>query len=136
MIVATGGDDNAIAFTSVTLVTGSSSSLSCSTLLIPKAHASAVTGIQCLDLPKADESHERIVSYRFVSISNDQRLKYWILTVRQDKAEAERLSVSRKANRYSSIGDASCIELTPRGWPKRTAIIAGIGLEAWNIEDD
>ena len=133
-ILATGGDDNGVAFTHITCNTGSHKLPTYSTLLLPRAHASAVTGIQCLGCRAEDDSPGRRTSWRWVTISNDQRLKSWVLTVDSTKPGAGGLSLCKDLGSYSSVADASCMEVTPEGHgQQRRIIIAGIGVETWNV---
>ncbi|MCJ1245216.1 hypothetical protein MMC30_002417 [Trapelia coarctata] len=134
ILIATGGDDGAIAFTRLTSSLDPSAPLVCATLLVPRAHASSVTGIQSLGShtrpPTATQ--EGYTSFRLVSVSNDQRLKTWVLSIDLGKEGVEGLEVGKERDVYSEIADASCVEVLPgEGGADRGVVVAGIGVERW-----
>lgn len=134
LIIATGGDDNAIAFTRVTSLPELPSPLICSALLIPQAHASTVTGIQWLGSTTSTYSQKKSASFRLASVSNDQRLKTWAVSIDLSQPGVEGLKVKKEANVYSAIADASCMEVIPgEGEEAGGVVIAGIGTETWRI---
>ena len=133
MIVATGGDDNAVAFTRITFNAEFPNLPICSTLLLARAHASTVTGIQDLG-PKLNSGQSlRKTSWTFATVGNDQRLKTWILTVDSRTPRAKGLSVRKGTSLHSSIADASCMEMTQGICGDKGIMIAGIGVETWNV---
>ncbi|MCJ1385393.1 hypothetical protein MMC17_008516 [Xylographa soralifera] len=135
VLVATGGDDNAIAFTHITFNAELPNLPSCSTLLLTRAHASTVTGIQCLG-PRLDPGlSDGRTSWTFATISNDQRLKTWVLTIDVRKSGAGGLSVRKGTSLHSSIADASCMEITPEACGEKRIMVAGIGVETWDVTD-
>lgn len=134
-ILATGGDDNAIAFTRLIRPLEPSAPPVCSTLLIPRAHASTVAGIQVLDTPVRIEAGALEFSFRLVSVSSDQRLKTWNLSVDLGKPGIEGLKVRKEGNVHSSIADASCVEVMHGEGGGAGVMVAGIGMETWRIGD-
>ena len=136
IIVGSGGDDNALAFTRVTFDQENSTPPVCATLLVPRAHASTITGIQCLNYSKASDLEPGKDPWRFVTVSNDQRLKSWALDVELEKPGVEGFAVRKQRNVYSSIADASCMELGPRqNNGDQVVVVGGIGLEIWRAKD-
>ncbi|MCJ1287952.1 hypothetical protein MMC26_007305 [Xylographa opegraphella] len=133
VIVATGGDDNALAFTHISMNVELPDLPVCSTLLLTRAHASTITGIQCLGPELDSDQSDEKISWTFATVSNDQRLKSWILTIDSRKPRAEWLSVRKGANLHSSIADASCMEISPGVRGGKKIMVAGIGVETWNI---
>ncbi|MCJ1438245.1 hypothetical protein MMC27_007633 [Xylographa pallens] len=132
VIVATGGDDNAVAFTRIIFDAEFPDLPICFTLLLARAHASTITGIQCLG-PQLDSAQsDGRTSWTFATVSNDQRLKTWILTIDSGTPGTEGLSVRKGTSLQSSIADASCMEMTPGFCGEKRIMIAGIGVETWN----
>ena len=98
LLVATGGDDNAVGITIVTAPYESwigEMGPRLTTLLIPKAHAAAINDLILLRDFQEDKSQELIhtsstgeqasaidtIQFILLSASNDQRLKKWIISV-------------------------------------------------------
>ena len=135
VIIATGGDDNALALTHITLDAESSHLPICSTLLLTRAHASTITDIQCLGPGLDHGQSDTSTLWTFATVSNDQRLKTWVLTIDSRKPAAEGLSVRQGSSQLSSIADASCMEITPGGRGEMKIMVAGIGIETWNVSD-
>lgn len=151
VLLATAGDDGAVAFSRMLLaeiagkdlpsqsIADSSvsqqgslhrSSVLTSTLLIPKAHASAVTALQLID--SKCERPDSPKQYRFVTSGNDQRLKTWLLTIDMDKPGVEGFAVSKERNEATAIADVSSMDLVKNDETgTRGVVIAGIGLEVW-----
>ncbi len=141
-LILTAGDDGAIALTLIRIRTPTLSGLfsfddtTTTTLLMPRAHASAVTGVVVLagvsesesEFESEFESNEQDGEsgngkkkgvVRFASVGNDQRLKIWEVGV--DMVEREGgggggggeggsgIEVRRVADVYSSIADAGAL---------------------------
>lgn len=153
VLLATAGDDGAVAFSRMSLAKKAAkevssqaldsfsdsqqqtlhwSSVVTSTLQIPKAHASAVTALQLVDSrSKGPDSPQQ---YRFVTSGNDQRLKTWLLTIDIDKPGVEGFAVSKERNEETAIADVSSIDLVKDDETgKREVVVAGIGLEVWSM---
>ena len=136
IIVGSGGDDNALAFTRITFNKLDSATPECATLLVPRAHASTITGIQCINHSGAMDTKTRKISFHLITVSNDQRLKSWTLNVNREKAGVDGFVVRKRRNTYSSIADASCMVVGSRqGDGDQVVIVAGIGLEVWRAEE-
>ncbi|MCJ1390601.1 hypothetical protein MMC18_003462 [Xylographa bjoerkii] len=136
VIIATGGDDNAVAFTHISCNTGSPNLPICSTLLLTRAHASTVTGIQCFNSRLGTDGSDGRTLWNFATVGNDQWLKSWILTIDSRKRGAAGLSVCKGTRSYSSVADGSCMQITPEGYGEtRRVMVAGIGVETWNVTD-
>ncbi|KAL8976580.1 MAG: hypothetical protein Q9205_007438, partial [Flavoplaca limonia] len=76
-LIITGGDDGALGMTRCMLSNVSTRPVT-STLLIPKAHAAAISAVEYLLGTPSKESSQTHV---FVSSGNDQRIKTWIVQV-------------------------------------------------------
>ncbi len=156
VLLATAGDDGAVAFSRISSAktTGKEllspqtadslidlqetlhkSSAATSTLLLPKAHASAVTALQLLDSNPKSEGPDTLKQYRFVTSGNDQRLKTWLLTIDIDKPGVEGFAVSKVRNEATAIADVSSMDLVRNDEAgTRAVVVAGIGLEVWSME--
>ena len=129
VIIATGGDDNAIALTSISARTDTTATFQFSTLLIPRAHAAAVTAVRCL-ISHGDAPG----SFLLLSTGNDQRLKSWRVTVVNQRSGADGIEVAKGSSESSNIADASCLEvLSESELGSMRVVVAGIGMETWEI---
>ena len=129
-LVATGGDDNALGLTLVGR--GDSAgpdAAAASTLLVPKAHAAAVTAVRILHGVSEAESKTVVVA----SASNDQRLALWRVVWNgfpmgeTGMVDVRRLKVHRMGWQSSDIADISGVHVIRGG----RLVVAGVGLEVW-----
>jgi WD40 repeat protein len=113
-IVVTGGDDNALGLTLMRTHTSGGDATpsrpitSFQTLLIPKAHAAAVTAI-CLCTVSFSLSQEFRI--RFLSTGNDQRVKLWSVSVHMERIGLSRYNSGIGGDTMSALGKfppASC----------------------------
>jgi WD repeat-containing protein 6 len=89
-LVITGGDDNALSLTLIRMFADDPSRVnfrkpSFQCLQIPKAHAAAVTAVCVLSVSRS----ESWVTVRFLSASNDQRVRFWQARITLDKLGCE-----------------------------------------------
>ena len=154
VLLATAGDDGAIAFSRIVL-SGSakeeaSSELSdslqrdhdsfpslaiplISTLMISKAHASAVTALQYLGYDSEDSPSVRR-RYRFATSGNDQRLKTWLLSIDMAQPGVEGFAVAKGQNVTTAVADIAAMDIVESDEERaQGVVIAGIGLECWSI---
>jgi WD40 repeat protein len=144
-LVVTGGDDNALGLTIFcpdSAFSGRSAS-AFGTLLIPSAHAAAVTGLTLLSQSETAEGNHLIT---FATVSNDQRVKIWRVTIHaQDVSgadtEMQNIWVEKIAELWISVADAAAIELLnarPDHDPRllnsaqteeRRVLVVGVGME-------
>lgn len=86
-LLVTGGDDNALGITMIANTSSPASQTennlapSFATLLIPKAHAAAITALEILD----SRIQADLTTFTIVSTSCDQRVKMWHVTVNRDE---------------------------------------------------
>lgn len=154
VLLATAGDDGAVAFSRMSLaeITGKEvpsqsaadasvdqqgtlrgSSAVISTLLIPKAHASAVTALEYMGCES--EGLDRPKQYRFVTSGNDQRLKTWLHAIDLEQPGVEGFAVSKERNVATAVADVSAIGTVESGGASaRGIVLAGIGLEVWSLD--
>ena len=150
IVLATAGDDGAIGFTRIscsnmdaprpdTLLIANASqrasadpSITHSTLLIPKAHDSAVTALQHVS-SGPDEAPYCQQKHRFVTSGNDQRVKVWQLTCDLSRPGVEGFAVHREQSVATAVADVAAIEKI-RGDERGVEgfVLAGIGMEIWS----
>ena len=135
LLIIAGGDDQALALTRLTYTptidedSKAHPTFYLTTLLIPNAHASAITGIAALD--KSEENG----SYRFATVGNDQRLKIWGLIFDGTKDGIEAVRIRKIRDVYTGVADASSLE----GYEDQAGVwrvlAAGIGMESWKVDE-
>lgn len=133
-LIVTGGDDGAIALTRVGIYSPSEVVFDTTSLLIPRAHASAVTGVAFRGEYGRENGDGK--GFTLASVGNDQRLKIWEVGVGQEKEGVQNIEVSKVANMYTSIADASSIGTYRDTGGQRWVLVAGIGVERWRIGDE
>ena len=134
-LIMTGGDDGAVAFTRVGIRSPSEVVFEAASLLIPGAHASAVTGTVFIGKPTSDTQGENPKGFILASVGNDQRLKIWEVGLDMTQEGAEGIIISRMANVYTSVADASSLAAYRDANGRRWLLVAGIGMERWTIGD-
>ena len=131
-LIVTCGDDQALALINITAQDGVSADhdLTHAVLLLPNAHASAVTALTYL----GNDATEMCVNYDFASVGNDQQLNVWEVIDDMRGEGIERFKLRRKTRLHTSVADASALEAfaVQDGGPYRFCI-AGIGMETWCI---
>lgn len=167
--IATGGDDNAIALTSIVYhrklgtikarakylendakdSEADVSQFCFDTTIIPKAHAAAVSALLWLDTKPETETepyehgptmtaHTRNV--RLLSASKDQILQTWDIRLlsQHDKKSEQPMNTSvqvlGRTKRNSEIADIACLSVY---WSRgvRKVLVAGVGVELWDLEN-
>lgn len=154
VLLATAGDDGAVAFSRMSLAKEAGKEVSSqalvdssvnrqgtlreswavtSTLLIPKAHASAVTALQYMGCES--EGLDRPKQYRILTSGHDQRLKTWLLAIDLEQPRVEGFAVSKERNVATAVADVSAIGTVENGGASaRGIVLAGIGLEVWSLD--
>ena len=133
IILVTAGDDSGLAFTRIASFTNPMNNApQFSTLLIPNAHAAAITAVQYVCPLGSDSKDPTISRHRFATSGPDQRLKFWLLSVDMERSGAGGLQVVKEANVHTSVPDASCV-YTFAGMETEGGriVVAGIGMEVW-----
>ncbi|KAK3949539.1 hypothetical protein QBC32DRAFT_378422 [Pseudoneurospora amorphoporcata] len=124
--VVTGGDDNAVIFTSLRLVhVGHSYKALSSRSRVKGAHAAGVTGICMVREERGGDGEEAVVDV--VSISNDQRVKLWRAVWKEGSEEPAKVTLLD--NQYSSVADAGDVEVIKEG----RVMVGGVGMEVWDF---
>ena len=126
MLVATGGDDNALAITIYNTENLYSEPRS---VILRSAHAAAITGLCFLSgsLVSAAYDEEEL---RITSSSNDQRLKEWSLKL----SKAGNVKIELVGDAFTSVADVGDLAVLRSGMKGHTKVlIAGNGMEAYRV---
>ena len=118
-LIFTAGDDNAIGISRIDKIGD------IKTLVIPRAHAAAVTGLAIV--PEGDN----LLS--MISVSIDQRLKLWEVSLDATSHGADGIDVKLKRNVSTSVADVSSIEVCKPFDESTAVILAGVGMDVWRI---
>jgi WD repeat-containing protein 6 len=116
-IVITGGDDNALGLTLMRTHTSGGNTTSSrpitsfQTLLIPKAHAAAITAMRLCKLSFSLSEEFRI---RFLSTGNDQHVKLWSVSVYIERIGLLRCNSSIGGDAMSALGKYSLRRIVVR----------------------
>jgi WD40 repeat protein len=141
-IILTGGDDNALGIT-LRFSHDESTQSRFQTLLIPKAHTAAVTGLRTISHSSTTAEHSII----FVSAGNDQRVKVWLLriplSIPKLDAGMEYLQISRLRECWTCVADVSNVALLSVRKDEQSgivrefeAVVVGVGMEVLRIVVD
>lgn len=120
MLIFTGGDDNALG---ITLITADNEC----TLVVPSAHAAAITGLAVLAT-----QDQRLW---LVSASLDQRLKVWRLDVDLGQPGVAGIEVELWQNVFTAVADASSLATCESGNGGSGLLVCGVGIEIWGFQD-
>jgi WD40 repeat protein len=151
-LLVTASDDNGIALSRFPVNPNADSDTKdfCSTLLIPRAHAAAVTALATYRCQKTTstttpDSEEEDIFY-LLSASIDQRIKLWEVQVdtraagQSSGSSAESVQVRKVQNVYTSVADVSCISLlrldsNEDGDDEGSVgvLVCGVGMDVWRI---
>ncbi|CAK7197363.1 WD repeat-containing protein 6 [Sporothrix eucalyptigena] len=129
-LIFTGGDDNAIAVTSLSeMQDGDNSAFSFrKTFRVSSAHAAAVTGARILLHEMSETGDSRLT---VATSSNDQRVKAWRVIVPAGRS-AVCVRIQLLDDRYSAIADPGDVE-SIGGPEEASAIVVGMGMETWSL---
>lgn len=128
--IATAGDDNSVG---LTIMTTTESQIRFESILIPKAHAAAVTSLALLNR-KSDTNQGEII---LVTTGNDQRIKVWKILIPSKNDALEQLNtplqIQKLAECWTSIADVGGIRVLPTltelKEEKVRLITVGVGME-------
>ncbi|KEQ59200.1 WD40 repeat-like protein, partial [Aureobasidium melanogenum CBS 110374] len=119
-LLLTGGDDNAVAFT-VCAWSAAQGKPQVNTLIIPRAHTAAVTGVEILA-----SSTSKVLTVATTSI--DQRVKIWQVCYDMSLPGIDGLTVERKGNHFTAVADVSGLAALSAS----SVIVCGVGLDVWS----
>lgn len=120
-LLVTAGDDNGIGISRV------SAEGEVSTLLIPRAHAAAITG---LAVHKTSDDRLQIISAGI-----DQRVKLWEVKVDTKAEGTEGITVRKAQNVFTSVADVSSLALLQLENGTTGVLICGVGMDVWSLSD-
>jgi WD40 repeat protein len=131
IVVATGGDDNALG---ITLYSTDTLPTPPKSIILPSAHAAAVTGLSFSLAPLRDANMEE---FRIVSSSNDQRVKEWVVKV-YGQGKMELRKVGDIFTSVADVGDVVDIadgasSIGEPGMRKNKVLVAGNGMEVFGV---
>lgn len=154
-IILTGGDDNGLAITRLDISAARNASLQTSTLLIPRAHAAALTTLVAFECDSdsvrrtVGEPNEKDLSSvtfaKIITTGNDQRLKCWQVEIDAQKPGVEGVHVRRTHNEYSPIADAASMDILidhgvaeeasadAHKATRRQVVVCGVGMQVWEM---
>ncbi|TIA34858.1 WD40 repeat-like protein [Aureobasidium pullulans] len=119
-LLLTGGDDNAVAF-SICAWHPAQCTPQVSTVIIPRAHAAAVTGVEILASSTAN-----LLTVATTSI--DQRLKLWEVQYDSSLPGLDGLSIKRRGNYSTAVADVSDLAALDSS----SLIVCGVGMDVWS----
>ncbi|KAH7327209.1 WD repeat protein-like protein [Rhexocercosporidium sp. MPI-PUGE-AT-0058] len=130
-VVATGGDDNALAMSVYPLSYLQSSQLSPSIFILRTAHSAAITGLSIVPDVDAD-------AFGIITSGNDQRVKSWQVRLHFGTNSAPhvsaQLNISQIGDVFTSVADVGDLSIlsTGEGDPTK-ALVVGNGMDIWDI---
>ncbi|TKA75050.1 hypothetical protein B0A55_05994 [Friedmanniomyces simplex] len=119
-LVITGGDDNGIGITRLTQSGGMD------TLLMPRAHAAAVTGLIIL--------HSSGGRLTFASAGIDQRLKLWRVTVNIEQSGIDGVEIECVKSDFTAVADVSSLTSYRLADGTKGVLVAGVGMDLWGVQ--
>jgi WD40 repeat protein len=127
-LLVTAGDDNGIGFSRVHAERfHENGEPEIATLLIPRAHAAAVTA---LAMYKYDKD-----CFYVLSASIDQRVKLWDVRVVVTARGVDRVKVSKVQNVSTSVADVSSMALLQLEDGRKGVLVCGVGMDVWCLQD-
>jgi WD40 repeat protein len=120
-LLLTAGDDNALGLSRI------DDKNEISTLLIPRAHAAAVTALAVFKY--GDDC------FYVLSASIDQRIKVWDVRIDVTVPGVESLRVRRVQNVFTSVADVSSMALVQLEDGSTGVLVCGVGMDVWRLED-
>jgi WD40 repeat protein len=120
-LLLTAGDDNALGLSRIDVKN------EISTLLIPRAHAAAVTALAVFKY--GDDS------FYVLSASIDQRVKLWDVRIDVTVPGVEDMQVRKVQNVFSSVADVSSMALLRLEDGSTGVLVCGVGMDVWRLED-
>ncbi|KAK5104675.1 WD repeat-containing protein 6 [Lithohypha guttulata] len=156
-LVVTGGDDNALAFTIASRMHETDKEMPETfryrSLIIPKAHAAALTALTIIEL--GCDAEERRV-FVVITAGNDQRVQTWLVkiilsalpTMGEENSHAsttsstaisldlvELIQIDFLAEQYTNVADISNLAVMSAEFPsgKAQVLVVGIGMETVDV---
>ena len=118
-LLVSGGDDNAIAITRIC------DRQPAKTLLLPRAHAAAITGVVVLAVDGD--------TFWLVSASIDQRVKLWQFDVDVSRGGVEGVEVKLLQNAFSAVADVASLDVCTLEDGGVGVLVCGVGMDLWRL---
>ena len=125
IIIATGGDDNALAITTYSL---KNTELRPKSVLLRSAHATAITALCILPINESTNG----VEVRIVSSGNDQRVKEWSFNATESR-------LRRVGDVFTSVADVGDVAVVKEGNVYGEGIkvaVVGNGMEVFHVSSE
>jgi WD40 repeat protein len=137
ILLVTGGDDGALGVTLIRFSTASSSH-NVSTLLLPRAHAAAMTACAVVssDHPVFDTQSVsgRPLALQLVTSGTDQRVFLWDVLIDESKPGVEGLEVKRAGRADTAVADVADLALLDLGEGTAVGVVVcGVGMEVFRV---
>lgn len=120
-LLLTAGDDNGLALSRIY------ADNDISTLLIPRAHAAAVTALALFKY--GDDS------FYILSASIDQHVKLWEVRIDATLTGVESLQVRKVQSVFTAVADVSGMVLLQLEEGGTGVLVCGVGMDVWRLED-
>ncbi|KAI9755453.1 MAG: hypothetical protein M1815_004949 [Lichina confinis] len=134
LLFVSGGEDNAVGLAWIHRDEDVPGKISSATLLIPKAHACAVTSIAVVPShPSIEPSANGRRRHLMATSGPDQRLKVWSITLDPENPDMSNVDVTLEHEEHSSVADASAADSYVEGSSRKIAI-CGVGIETWALD--
>lgn len=126
-LLMTSGDDNGVGITRLHWRGAAGEAAECSSLLIPRAHAAAVTALVVIALPGQTER------FWLATAGIDQRLKLWEIRIKMDEPGVSGIEVKRLANVFTPVADVSSMALIGSSETGCGVLVCGVGMDLWRL---
>jgi WD40 repeat protein len=129
ILIATGGDDNALGISFYSI----SKSLSTATgtcFILRSAHAAAITSLCFVPDSQAGKGEESI---KIISSGNDQKVKAWALRMHIDGERDFSLHIKKVGDAFTPVADVGDAAALASGSNSKKLLIVGNGMEFWTI---
>ena len=151
-LLVTGGDDGTLALTRLDNLDDRSDCtfvfpdpVHGQTQLIPRAHASAITGIASIGpIASLNAIHNKAVTsnsstttlqrYMFATVGTDQKLRTWCVIHNSEKLAAHELTIRQMGEKDTCVADAACMQCFPGTDGSQWLVVGGVGIELWRVE--
>ena len=120
-LFVTGGDDNGLGLSRI------DAENEISTLLVPCAHAAAVTALALYN-----HGHD---CFYVLSAGIDQRVKLWDVRVDVTLPGVESLHLRKVQSVFTSVADVSSMALLQLEDGSTGVLICGVGMDVWRLQD-
>lgn len=129
-IMLTVGDDSSFAITRCSWTDSVTEPPTTTTMVVPRAHAAAVTGVSLLACSAQG-------SITFATTGLDQRLKVWRLRIDGTREGTEGWTVEKVHSEFTSVADPSSLSVMD-GQEDGVAsvMVCGVGIDIWRYEHD